>query len=142
MSYKDIAIIELIAVFVANSVFTFRFQRTTLGICRVLLGQNDVRVQAAMSPVWIGFLGWTHSALIVVVTFLLWSIYGWPFGIAVLIYSFLGLALLNRVSPLPTYRFCFRLIESELDKRIREDASGEFFRLKEQVLAVRSKFGV
>ena len=139
MSPKSIAVLALIVVFVANSMFTFRFQRTTLGICRELFGHNDKKVQILMTPPWVGFLGWFHTALIVVVTGVLWLTYGWPFGLGALIYGFAGLAVVDVVSPLPTYRFCFKLIESELDKHASTDTSGEFTRLKAQVLATRSR---
>lgn len=142
MNAKDIAILVLIAGFIANSAFIFRFQRTTLGICREMFGADDWRVQAVMTPAWVGFLGWTHRVLIFVVSGVLWKSYGWPFALGAFVYGFLGLALMDVISPLPTYRFCFRLIEGELDKRKKEDDSGEISRFKERVLAVKSNYGV
>ena len=139
---EDIAIYALCAIFAINGVFTCRFQRTTLGICRTLLGQNDARVQAFMTPAWVGLLGWIHTALIVVVTAILWFAYGWPFGVGALVYSFVGMAIVDAVSPLPTYGFCFRLIERELESRMKADTSGEVARFRAQIAAVKAKFGV
>ena len=142
MTTKDITILVLAGAFVMNATFTFRFQRTTLSICRALYGQNDPRVQTVMTPVWLGLLGWTHTALIFVMTGVLWYFYGWLFGVAAFLYGFAGLALLDLISPLPTYRFCFKLIEAELDRHTKTDTSGEFARLKEQVAATRKEYGI
>lgn len=142
MSFQNTAILVLVVVFVANSVFTFRFQRTTLGICRELFGRRDTRVQILMTPPWVGFLGWSHTALFIAVTAVLWITYGWPFGLGALVYGFVGLAVVDMVSPLPTYRFCFKLIEGELDKHASADTTEDIARLKARISATRSKYGL
>jgi hypothetical protein len=112
-----------VALFAVNGIFVFRFQRTTLGVARKIVGATETQVvgamQALMTPVWIGTLGWAHTICLLLLPLLIWWHYTWYYGAAVVLGATVGIALFDFLSPLPPYSYCFRLMLAELDQRIR-----------------------
>jgi hypothetical protein len=134
---RDALYVTSVVAFMVNAVFTFRFQRTTLGISRSLVG--NANLQIALTPIWIGILGWLHTFALICLTTLLWYHYSWIFGIGFLALGTAGLALINAVSPVPSYHRCFDL-ESELMNRY---ATGDISanQLATQVAEIRKQQG-
>jgi hypothetical protein len=101
-------------------IYTFRFQRTTLGISRRARPNADKRkhaqLQAVMSPMWVGrlvFLSHLTGLALIILTGLYVN---WFLAIPCLLYIFLIPGLLDIISPWPTYRHCLSLIKKQLKK--------------------------
>lgn len=134
----------LVGFYFVNAVFTFRFQRTTLEIARKLSNGADRKTigayQILMTPIWMGALGWIHTALMIVLPLVLWWQYSWIHALGFLVIGTAGLAIFASILPLPTPAFCLRLIMSEIDKGI---AAGNVAALmiKSDVLRIRQEVG-
>ncbi len=113
-SVDTYTVVGFILAYVALTQYVFRFQRTTRGISQLLADDVSRSVQMVLTPTWLGVLGWLSTMLGVVTTVVVWFEWGW-IGLGMfLLYALVGDALVDVVSPLPTYRHCFDVIEREL----------------------------
>lgn len=108
----------LLGLYVVISVYTFRFQRTTLSISREILGRGDPDLQLVLTPNWMGVLAWSGTALLVINLVLFFIYFGWIWALGILGYGFIFGAFVDMVTPLPPYYHCFNIVERELNKRI------------------------
>lgn len=97
--------------------YVFRFQRTTLGITRLVGGgRRTVDLQVAMTPDWVGTLGWISTLAMIVAGFMVWRTWGWlPLG-GFALYVVVLAPSVDVISPFPTYRHCFQVIERVLER--------------------------
>jgi hypothetical protein len=95
--------------------YLFRFQRVTRSLARsVFSGADQVNGQIIMTPTWVGMLGWMLLPFNAAIAIgFIWLV-GWTAGLIWLTYAFLGVALVNWVTPLPSYEHCFELVESSV----------------------------
>lgn len=118
--------IVFILYFLINT-FVFRFQRTTLSISREHLGQNYPKYQMILTPKWVGVLGWINKLLMLFSVVFAFVFYGLVSIFLVLLYSFIGTALVDTITPWPSYSKCFEIIEKwftqdkSLSKKDREE---------------------
>lgn len=110
----------LLGLYVVISVYTFRFQRTTLSISREILGHGDPGLQLVLTPNWMGVLGWIGTALLVINIVLFFIYFGWIWALGILGYGFIFGAFVDMVTPLPSYNHCFNIIEKELQNQIKK----------------------
>ena len=135
--------------------YGFRFQRTTLGIARsitqkadmesllaVTIGSSGLRrrtgqrnLQIAMTPGWVGAVGWLQQVVLLVTAFMVWRTWGWVPLAGFALYAFALGSLVDTISPLPSYGHCFRLIERVVER------DGES-RLLNAVRRVRNEHGI
>jgi hypothetical protein len=134
----------LLAFYLIANTFAFRYQRTTLSICRSI-GEVHANIQAAMTPPWLGLLGWIDTGLLILLPFLLFFQFGLISAFGFLAYAFVGTAAVDSVTPLPTYRQCFRIIMRFLESDISRSPEPERTRrriLLIQVEAVGNDYGL
>lgn len=114
MSAWGTATVGLFAAYAILSQYVFRFQRTARGISQELLGGVDQNLMLLLTPGWMGALGWTSSLLFVISIAAAWWALGWIVALTVVAYGLLLSAIIDVISPLPTYSHCFNIIESTL----------------------------
>lgn len=103
------------------NVYTFRFQRTTLSIAR-MMGASGTQItgniQILLTPNHLGTLAHI-STIIGAVTFaLIGANLGWFIAAIYFIIKILGVSFIDVFTPFPSYRHCFDIIESHLHKEI------------------------
>ena len=113
----------LLSVFALLSIFVFRFQRTTLGISRVLDTGRDIRGE--LTPLWIVGLYWVDLGLGLLLAVLILARFGWIWLLVFLVSSLVATALVDVVSPLPSYAQCFGIIKRHLARSSRPSANLE-----------------
>jgi len=114
MTLESMVLGSLIAYLVMNQ-YLFRFQRTTLQISRKLNdGSRSIDLQNAMTPTWMGVLGWGKMLAGIGLSVLIWLVWGWLALAGFLAYMFLLGAWVDFISPLPTYGHCIKMIEIAL----------------------------
>lgn len=123
----------LIIYFISNT-FVFRYQKTTLSISRAVMNGGYYRVQTALTPSWIGLVGWCNKGLAVLVTILLFIKFGWPWCLAFLAYVFVGTSIVDTFTPLPSHKQCFALIEKKVKNSIMASNDKEEKELLEKLL--------
>ena len=90
--------------------YVFRFQRTTLGITRQIGGGMSSDLQIALTPGWVGALGWLRKLVMLAAGFMVWRTWGWiPLSVFAL-YAFVLGSFADVISPFPTYRHCFDIV--------------------------------
>lgn len=114
MSAGETVAVGLFAAYAILSQYVFRFQRTTRGISQELLDGVDQNLMLLLTPGWMGTLGWTSSLLFVISIAAAWWALGWVATLAVVAYGLLLSAIIDVISPLPTYSHCFNIVESTL----------------------------
>jgi hypothetical protein len=134
MTSIDITILILCIAFTVNGIFVFRFQYLTRSIARLMSPWPTTTIQVVITPVWIGLLGWLHSALIIVIPVIILIHFGWQLGTVAGIYCLFGFAPLSLMSPLPSIGFYYQLMTSELDSP-RNAQSLDAITLREMIRA-------
>lgn len=71
-----------------------------------------------MTPVWLGALGWMSMALFIASLSLVFVSFGWIGAAIFLLYAFVGGALVDVVTPIPSYKACIALVRKELEKDV------------------------
>ena len=130
--------VVLFVAYVGLSEYVFRFQRTTRSVSQLLVGHVDRSLQTVLTPNWMGALGWFSTGLAVATGFCAWLVFGWLAVLGVAGYALVIAALVDVVSPLPTYRHCFDVMESCLQSASDPDAAAE---LIEKIRAIRGEYG-
>lgn len=125
----DIAFIYILVIIdLPLAIYSFRFQRTTLSISR-MMGisglQNTANVQMLLTPSYFGALGWVSSILGATVFGLMLSNLGWLFGIMYLLIRVIGISIIDIFTPLPSYTHCFGIIERHLQNEVKNNKSAE-----------------
>ena len=114
MTLESLILGSLIAYLVLDQ-YLFRFQRTTLQISRKLNdGFRSIDLQNAMTPTWMGVLGWGRMLAGIALSVLIWLVWGWLALAGFLAYKFLLGAWVDFISPMPTYGHCIKRIETTL----------------------------
>lgn len=108
-------IISLIIVYIISHTFLFRFQRVTLGIARRL---NNSELQAILTPLWVTIIYWNNFILLIGLSILIFKEFSWLWTSIFLIYSFIITPLVNFFLPIPSYKSCFVMIKSGLQRGI------------------------
>ena len=105
--------VSLLALYTLLNQYLFRLQRTGLGITRVLGGGlATFGLRQALTPTWAGGLGWLKTLVLAPLTgFMVWSTWGWSALAGFALYVFFLTAFVDVISPFPSYRHCFRVIE-------------------------------
>ena len=111
-------VIVLIVIHFFLFVYTFRFQRTTLGLSREHLGQGTSKYQQILTPTWMGILGWFQTILYVSAIISVFFVYGWLFAVGYILISQVGFTLVDGITPIPSYTHCFKTIKNHLLKEI------------------------
>ncbi|HUE70094.1 MAG TPA: hypothetical protein VMP01_04325 [Pirellulaceae bacterium] len=96
--------------------YVFRFQRTTLFLARKCAPQEVTNAQLLMTPIWMGVLGWLHTALALGTIVLVYFAFGWLWTGAWILYLLILSAVVDRLCPIPPYEHCLTLIEGELTR--------------------------
>jgi len=116
--FMEYAFYFLLVIYLIINTFCFRFQRTTLSISRALFNKGDHNVQAAMTPTWVGTLGWLCTILWLTISALVYFIYGWPWALLFFMGALMMTSLIDFITPWPSYKKCFHLIKKELTRQI------------------------
>lgn len=137
MQYEPMTILTfaILAFYLINNTFTFRFQRTTLSISQVLFNEGNPRIQVLMSPIWLGILGWTNTGLTILLSVLMWISFGWIYTILFWAYALLGTAIVDSITPFPSYNFCFRIIKKSMKKDLSKTQSIEDKEILQEMLS-------
>ena len=108
--------VGLLISYVVLDQYVFRFQRTTRGITQQIGGGMSSNLPIALTPGWVGALGWISKIVMLAAGFMVWRTWGWTplFGFA--LYAFVLGSFVDVISPFPTYRHCFRSIERVLER--------------------------
>ena len=109
--------------------YVFKYQRVTLELSRLQLGQSSSKYQMLLTPNWVGVLGWLMNLLHIVTAVAFFVIYGWLYAAGYLLLSFIGYSLIDFIIPYPTKRYFLRLIKNYLskeDKRQKNTDHKEF----------------
>jgi len=85
-----------------------------------MVGLGNSNIQALLSPTWLGLLGWANTILCIVISVSLFLELGWFYLSIFLIYVFVGTALIDVITPIPSYNRCFEIIENSLSKDIKK----------------------
>jgi hypothetical protein len=109
------AALALMVAYISLDQYVFRFQRTTRGIAQLLSGGIDKKLQLALTPSWVGVLGWINKGLALATGIVMWKTWGWIALGAFAFYVFVLGTLVDLVSLLPTYKHCFRIIKRSLE---------------------------
>lgn len=125
--------IALLIAYVTLYQYVFRFQRTTRGITQMVCGAVRSDVQIALTPTWVGTLGWLSKLLILITAFMVWKTWSWVALGAFFLYAFALGAVVDVLSPFPSHAHCFRIIE----KGLKADGQAE---LLEAVRGVRAQY--
>jgi hypothetical protein len=131
----------LIVQFSINTL-VFRFQRTTLGISRLLFGVGDAKVQSLLTPDWIGLLGWLNSALSIILIILILICFDWLLAIIFVFYLLIGAVIVDFITPLPSYKQCFNIIKNSLKNDIKNQIGEKDLleQLLKQVIGIEYKY--
>ena len=74
----DITItVGLLISYVVLDQYVFRFQRTTRGITQLIGGGMSSDLQIALTPGWVGALGWLSKIVMLAAGFMVWRTWGW-----------------------------------------------------------------
>ena len=122
--------VGLLISYVVLSQYVFRFQRTTRGITLLIGGGMSSDLQIALTPSWVGALGWLKTAVMLAARFMVWRTWGWIPLASFALYAFVLGALADVISPFPTYRHCFRAIERVLERDGQVDLLQTVHRIK------------
>ncbi|OGJ68031.1 hypothetical protein A3B61_00310 [Candidatus Peribacteria bacterium RIFCSPLOWO2_01_FULL_53_10] len=108
-----------------DSIFCFRFQRVTLAVSRKLKESEDTyrnkktnKLQSFMTPTWLGALGWLSTLLLIAAFFLIFVAFGWMWALGVVLYAFVGGAIVDVITPIPSYQYCLELAQKEIRKSL------------------------
>lgn len=128
MKLKAVGIV-LIVGYACLDQYVFRFQRTTRGISQLLSGAVDHELQLALTPSWVGVFGWLNKAFALLTAAVVWAAWGWTAAAGFVLYVFVFGILIDLVSPLPTYRHCFKVIT----RGLKNDGQTELLRAVEDI---------
>ena len=122
-------------------VYTFRFQRTTLGISRQALGQGSAQYQGVLTPSWMGILGWAQTGLYIIAIVMVFLTYGWLYAIGYVVGSQIGYSMFDAITPFPSYTYCFNVIKRHINSEMAKANDDEARQSLEMILAsvVRSE---
>jgi hypothetical protein len=98
----------------------------------------NANLQTLLTPNWMGVLGSLSTGRWIVATIFTWVAFGWLGRVLVFLYGLVLAALTDVVSPFPTYRHCFDVIESALRFGPDDPAVED---LLDKVRAIRSRHG-
>jgi hypothetical protein len=110
-----IVIFILLPIYLIINTYSFRFQRTTLSIARTI---GDRRIKSAITPPWAGIMGWISWILLIALAVLIFFVFSWIWSLVLLIYSFAGTALIDLITPVPSYQHCFTKIKIYLNSNL------------------------
>ena len=105
-----------LALFTLVHCTVFHYQRFTLGVSRQMgASPGEVpRLQAAITPTWLGALGWVAYPVLIAAAVIGFRIWGWPWVVSLVVWAFVGSALLDVVWALPTEQQCRALATREV----------------------------
>lgn len=123
--------------------YLFRYQRTTLGIARLINHYPISQCQALMTPTWMGIGGWLSTLIVIVITLVIFYFSRWYMALAYVVYVFVGGAIADSILPFPTYNHIFNQILKSLNKDLQARSNDpiailELENLKENVLAIKA----
>lgn len=124
-SRKDsmgVLILLVLFFYVVSNTFVFRFQRTTLSLSMAVTKKDVPNVQKMMTPVWVGALGWVNTIILIALFIYFVVTSSWLWLATLLLYAFVGTAIIDRFIPLPSYRLCTELVMSGLRKDLNKHA--------------------
>jgi hypothetical protein len=81
-------------------------------------------------------LGWINIIFGAVAFTLLVSNFNWVFGIIYIIIRILGISVIDFITPVPTYDYCFRVIEKHIKTEARNRKSLEMLAVSAQITDV------
>ena len=94
--------VGLLISYVVLGQYVFRFQRTTLGITRQIGGGMSSNLQIALTPGWVGALGWLSKLVMLAAGFMVWRTWGWIPLSGFALYAFVLGSFADVMSPFPT----------------------------------------
>ena len=102
----------------------FHYQRFTLTVARKVVLNSGMplpvgAVQIAMTPTWIGALGWLGTGLLVVGAGLFIKESVWVGVVVFVAYGLFGMGLADVVWPVPTQRQCLSLALRSAQRELR-----------------------
>ena len=146
---SDLLVAVLLLIYFVVTTYTFRFQRTTLSLSREILGFGSTDVQVMLTPNWMGVLGWAGTALLVLNVVLVFIAFGWVYSLLLIFYAFVLGALVDAITPLPSYTHTFNIIERHLEQEARRAIARQeaekltlVEKMREHVRSSRSKHGI
>ena len=69
--------VGLLVSYVVLDQYVFRFQRTTRGITQQIGGGMSFDLQIALTPGWVGAIGWLNKIVMLATGFMVWRTWGW-----------------------------------------------------------------
>lgn len=142
---EKIIFITLIFNYLVARTFYYRFSRTAQGISRELV--NSGQLQTTLTPPWVGLIAWAVIILFISLSILIFRSFGLIWNIAFIIEFLVGTTIIDKVTPLPSYKMCFNIIESDVEKEIEKNLSifqtkevAYFMNLLEEVKSVKNKY--
>lgn len=119
------------------SMYTFRFQRTTLSIARNMGAHgitNQGNVQLLLTPNYLGYISYLNVVIGACAFALIVFSTGWVYAIIYLLLTWLGLGITDIFIPFPTYKHCLDLIEKHLNSEVRSKRNIELLAISIQLL--------
>lgn len=125
---NPVVIFLLIAVNLCLWIYTFRFQRTTLSIARMMQLEDiksQANIQMLLTPNFLNVLVWGNTLLSAVAFALIGSNFNWVFATLYIVAKLIGVSFIDLFTPIPSYNHCFNIIESNLRNQIKSNKSSE-----------------
>lgn len=102
-----------------------------------------------LTPNWMGVLGWAGTALLVLNVVLVFIAFGWVYSLLLIFYAFVLGALVDAITPLPSYTHTFNIIGRHLEQEARRAIAHQeaekltlVEKMREHVRSSRSKHGI
>lgn len=127
--------VALLVSYVVLDQYVFRFQRTTRGVAQRIGGGMSSDLQIALTPGWVGAIGWLNKIVMLAAGFMVWRTWGWIPLSGFALYALALGSLVDVISPLPTYGHCFRLVEGVLERDGQADLLKAVRRIKSEDVA-------
>ncbi|MFH0936941.1 MAG: hypothetical protein V1808_01455 [Candidatus Daviesbacteria bacterium] len=120
------------------TIYSFRFQRTTLSIARNMGAQginNQGNIQILLTPNYLGYISFINTIIGASAFVLIGFNIGWIYSIGYLLIKWFGTGIIDIFIPIPSYSYCLNLIEKHLNNEVKSKKNIELLAFSIQLLA-------